>query len=109
MSWRHRYNAGLYTTGFYEPAEGEDGERDRGRAGGKTVEWHNLFGAITQRTNWTPKEILELTLGQLHAYIRYWTQSSKDEEYMGGGDGLLFDDIGTFNETAGIKRVEKHV
>jgi hypothetical protein len=74
------------------------------RAGEKT-NWARVFGAITARTNWTPKQILELTLGQFTAYMAYWTEEAKQPN--GDSDGLLFDDIGTFNEAAGIRRVQR--
>ena len=104
MSWRPRYYERTRAVGFYEPAEGGGDAETTERAG--EIDWITLYGAITSRTNWTPKQINELTLGQLHSYVRYWTVSSSSES---GDNGLLFNDIGTFNETAGISRVRKQV
>jgi hypothetical protein len=93
--------------GFLIPAEeGLDDTQTMERAG-ENSNWGRTFGAITERTHWTPKQILELTLGQFTAYMKYWVEEKQNTN--GDSDGLLFADIGTFNEASGIKRVAKQV
>jgi hypothetical protein len=58
---------------------------------------------LTDRTGWTPQQILQLTLGQLSVYLNFWIGSKKK-----GTDDNTFDDLELFNIMAGIpKKVVK--
>ena len=71
------------------------------------MNWGQLFVAITNRTGWTPSQILELTLGQLSIYVLGWV--GEDSESHNGDGSFLFGDVGAFNDAAGIGRVQKKV
>jgi hypothetical protein len=58
--------------------------------------------SITNRTNWDPEQIGNLTLGQVSVYFKYWIKELKPKEKDTG-----FTDTTMFGLTAGIKRIPK--
>lgn len=61
-----------------------------------------VFVAVTEKTGWTPEQILSLTLYQLKEYMRLWFGTGKDKNTNPGKQ-----EIEMFNLFAGIKKVKK--
>ncbi len=55
------------------------------------------------RTGWTPEQISRLTLGQLHAYLGYWTGTLPKSKGDKKDTGMT--DLEMFNIAAGIPKV----